>query len=430
MRGSGIVSHAALMVGRNAKSYRLLSVTIILSFSLLLGYLVYADSNNYNKYKELFSVDRGMVCASFPASAGRDALMIKKVSEIADTNYQIMYSTEEAHIAFAECADENGNSVVLPGRARVWSVPRHSAAFYSFGADIWKPVPITWLDGKNHPDIRLAPDEIIVDEQLYSAFGLAEKERFAFSLMNTWDPSEGALISGSYKVVGIVPSESRIVVDTETTPGKAYISSDYVPELLFSADALSPATAPNQAWWANAVFYSGHPETVTGSINSLFQGIAPAIAVYEEQDRANESLMLESRTKAIICAVLLLLLGINLYSCFMNALNERKFEIGVKRAVGASMGSIVVQFLAESLIVMVVNIVVSVAVVVDLFIVYKLICERSPDAYGNVSEWIIYISPYSIALFAVCSAALTVVFSLIFAGKSAGVNVADQLKAE
>ena len=53
--------HAAQMVWRNRRRYAFLSVTIVLSFSLLLGYLLYTDSRNYNNYKEIFSRDRSIV---------------------------------------------------------------------------------------------------------------------------------------------------------------------------------------------------------------------------------------------------------------------------------------------------------------------------------------------------------------------------------
>ena len=53
--------HAVLMFRRNIRSYLLLSVTIVLSFSLLLGYLGYTDASLYNKYRNIFSMRRGDV---------------------------------------------------------------------------------------------------------------------------------------------------------------------------------------------------------------------------------------------------------------------------------------------------------------------------------------------------------------------------------
>jgi ABC-type antimicrobial peptide transport system permease subunit len=66
-----------------------------------------------------------------------------------------------------------------------------------------------------------------------------------------------------------------------------------------------------------------------------------------------------------------------------------------------------------------------VALVADLAIIYKFFMERT-----EWKDYIIYFSPYSIAMFAVCAVTLTVVFSLIFAYKSTQVQIVDYLKAE
>ena len=49
-KGFRILKHSLTMVGRTLRSYMLLSVTIVLSFSLLLGYLGFVDSEIYNEY--------------------------------------------------------------------------------------------------------------------------------------------------------------------------------------------------------------------------------------------------------------------------------------------------------------------------------------------------------------------------------------------
>ena len=59
-----ILFHAGSMAVKEIRSYALLSVTIVLSFSLLLGYLLWTDSSLYNTYKELFSQDRNIVAVS------------------------------------------------------------------------------------------------------------------------------------------------------------------------------------------------------------------------------------------------------------------------------------------------------------------------------------------------------------------------------
>ena len=122
---------------------------------------------------------------------------------------------------------------------------------------------------------------------------------------------------------------------------------------------------------------------------------------------------------------MLFLLGINLYSSFSNALERRKYEIGVKRAIGASGGSIMRQFLTESMLVMLVNIVASILIVVEVLVDYKLYVQLVEGA-----QWIDSISIHSILMFLVCSVSLTVAFCLLFAYKSTKVEIAQYLKAE
>ena len=175
--------------------------------------------------------------------------------------------------------------------------------------------------------------------------------------------------------------------------------------------------------------YSDSPEEMAAFAEKLdFVGAFDARCI--AQNQAIEKIQTSNQTKAIIAAALLLLLGINLYSSFTNALNDRKFEIGVKRAVGASAWAIVRQFMYESILVMVVNILISIAVVADVFLVYKLYLLCLPADQGQWRDWTIWCSSYSIGMFAACAVALTVVFSLIFAYKSTQVQVVDYLKAE
>lgn len=48
--------------------------------------------------------------------------------------------------------------------------------------------------------------------------------------------------------------------------------------------------------------------------------------------------------KEVLIIILFVVLGLNIYGSFMNALRERYLEIGVKRAIGVSKQNIMVQF--------------------------------------------------------------------------------------
>lgn len=63
IRKPSAIAHAAKMLWRHKSSYAMLSVTIVLSFSLLLGYLAFMDSELYNRYKLIFSARKDVVMA-------------------------------------------------------------------------------------------------------------------------------------------------------------------------------------------------------------------------------------------------------------------------------------------------------------------------------------------------------------------------------
>jgi ABC-type antimicrobial peptide transport system permease subunit len=106
-------------------------------------------------------------------------------------------------------------------------------------------------------------------------------------------------------------------------------------------------------------------------------------------------------------------------------LQERRYEIGVKRALGAGKMHIVRQFLYESLCVLLFDTLLSATLVIDLMVGYK-----SYQAFVLEKEWIIFISPYSVIMFLVCSLSLSVVFSLIFAFQSMQVEIISNLREE
>lgn len=121
----------------------------------------------------------------------------------------------------------------------------------------------------------------------------------------------------------------------------------------------------------------------------------------------------------------MLILGINLFSSFSNALSGRQFEIGVKQAIGASPWNITLQFLLESLMLMIGNTIISVIIVSDILIIYKF-TQRAFCGYN----WIVYVSPYSMAMYAVCCFSITVLYSGLFAYKSSKVEIIKHLKKE
>ncbi len=430
-RPLSLLRHARIMVGRTFRSYAMLSVTIVLSFSLLLGYLVFTDSNLYNRYKDIFARDRHVITVrDNHLEQAKVNLLLEKAGDIGQTHTYTYFSAgvqiygDGTEFTLADTGETLSGVPVFT----VYCLPQTIFGLYYWDEEI----PVTWLPGQERDQLSLYPGEAVMEQSWFQALGLDEQEEPVYTLClrdrNTGLGGEQeTFVERQVRIVGTVRTTDPISFDPDLSA--LTLRGSYSPSLLLSAADFGPDVMPKLGWVRTLVFYTDAPEQVQQLAESMHLdgGIS---SIYQAQNKALETMRTEKRTKAVITAALLLLLGINLYSSFSNALNERKFEIGVKRALGASKWSIIRQFLYESILVMLVNILLSIVLVTDLCLIYKRIYETTPNISGLYFDWIIYASPYSVAMFALCSVTLTIVFSLIFAYKSTQVEIVEYLKAE
>lgn len=401
------------MLLRNRRSYAMLSVTIVLSFSLLLGYLAFTDSQLYNRYKHLFSLDSNMVIGyNFDDNGSRHALL-EKQALAADPN-ALVYHYCMVSTLLPQYAAVHAQITFLPqGKyplyvSQMWSDSRYGD-IYNYCE---KYVP---LFGRE--DFCLQADEAIINLSFYEAVRNGRELPFSISMPIEW--KDGSVSTRTVTVVGVCDDR----LDAPLEYNEQGIPHGYVHIYLSQAAAAEKGldALPTNRWCT--FLYSANPNVMTDLVRR--QGDMIVHCVSEAQTQAVETMRIQTGTKAMVAAAMLLLLGINLYSSFTNALNDRKFEIGVKRAIGAPGWAIVLQFLVESVLVMAVNILVSVAVVTDGLIFYKL-CQQ----LVHEQPWVVRISGYSVLMFAMCAVSLTLVFSLLFAYRSTQVEVVSQLKAE
>ncbi len=417
-----IFRHSITMVKRTKRSYLSLSVTIVLSFSLLLGYLLLIDSEIYNKYKHIFQINRGYIkiTEGLGTAAGFDTLL-EKASEMENTCF---YTVHHCFPFMSDGQFVTDTEQNLSARQiRVNFLSGYVWEYYYFFDE---PYSIQWLDNKEHEYVDLKQGEAILDIGTYYALNLDEMDEPVYTFRFT--AADSFCLELSVKIVGLIDLNESFFAETET--GMEY-NDDYTPLVLVSMAGLTEKDISILNPSCYAVFYSESPETLYRLAAELGFTISLSDSAYRWQDSVREIIQTEKSTKALITCAMLLILGINLYSSFNNALNERKFEIGVKRAIGASSSAIVRQFLYESLVVMVINILLSILVVMDIGLVYRLVVQNTTGlADLHYKTYTLYISPHSIGMFFTCSVTLTVVFSLIFAYKSTQVQVIDYLKAE
>ncbi|MBR6378275.1 MAG: hypothetical protein IKS05_11010, partial [Oscillospiraceae bacterium] len=318
MRPLRRLGHAAKMVWRNKKRYAFLSVTIVLSFSLLLGYLLYTDSRNYNNYKEIFSRDRGIVILGTEDKSSAYWERVDRLLEkIPDTH---AYPTLLTSLPFVGNVIDPAKpeSRIEGGGITVYALPQQVFGLYDgFGSSL----KIEWREGEAREGIRLAPGEALANEALLSMLpeGATElNETFGSST----DQNMRHYIQ--LKLVGTVRPKDKGAEAQSTQP-----------TLYVSRAEFNPTELPDLTWSQRIVVHAAQPEKVYQMGKGLGPGTWVPQAVYRDQNEALKKQQQDARVKAILTVGLFLLLGINLYSSFSNALNERKFEIGVKRAIGA-----------------------------------------------------------------------------------------------
>lgn len=401
--------HAMQMLLRNFRSYSMLSVTIVLSFSILLGYLAFIDTTLYNDYKELFCAPYQVVLAyQYDSSGASTQAAIHMAQKVApDLSY---YCYFDAPTQLTQYDNVFADLTFLPNG----NYPVFKDTYSDVG---WNaPIEIKPIQGREQ--FRLRGNEAIVNESLYYALGGQGEFPVPLSVPFTW--SDGSRSVFQLEIVGVFSDrfldDPRIYYDDsghQTGRGRIFLSQTCLGE---------HTAADIDVVRRDVLFQSQDPEAVAQCVR---QADCVAVAAYEAQNDAMTYIRIQKATKAVIAAILLVLLGTNLYSSFVNALDSRKFEIGVKRAIGAPASAIVRQFLLEGLAVMVGNILLSVLVVTSVLSAYK-----GYQALALHTQWIINVSPYSAAVFCICSIALTVVFSLLFAYKSTQVEIVQYLKAE
>ena len=416
------------MVWRNRRSYGLLSVTVVLTFSFLLGYLLYTDTQLYNFHKEHLRTDRNVIiAAASPPAQGQMAdprmdVLLRQAQNLTQVDHYTFWRVN--YIGTGSYWDGEAFRAYSPFclfiPATVWQL-------YDVSWSEPIPLDIRWLDGEEHSLVHLDRRQMLMDSQLFYQLGLDQQETPVYSLkLQSLNRQQTLFIE--LEVVGIFESEyaRALRMDLAAPEAPRIGAVMYLPMALLNdiPDSL------RQTWRFEQlmVLYSPQPETVGPLAENL--GVGNFAYTYKVQNWAQEDKQAAQTTKATVTAALFVILGISLYACFSNALNDRKFEIGVKRALGAPGRQIIGQFLTEGLLVMGFDCLLSIALVTDLAIAVKYLCSQFPVLDSHFNGCILYISPQSVGMFAACTVGLALSFSLVFAYKTTQVQIVDYLKAE
>ena len=413
-----MIGHGTLMMVRMLRNYAMLSMSVVLSFSVLLGYLVYTDSTLFNQYKHvLFKPDGWTIVYDQQKSIG-DILSLQKLTEGAAGGESYVMSQYEG--SSLESLDHS-----YTYRFRVYTVPTVSWGLF-LPHSIPEAVTVSWLDGRERDDVVLNKGEILISKQAYDVLFAGKTEAPVLPVAIPVRYSGNTHGNGwlDCKVVGTLDSPDYFSQGLAVSEHSASLLITVFMSQATADEIMQDGKADLHARWV--IFNAGNPDAVIKAADQL--GMLYN-SVHEIKSNALREMQLHAQTKMIIVLLMFVLLGINLYGSFSNALERRRFEVGIKRAIGASKAAIIGQFMWESMLLMLCNIFVSVVIVFNLALWMKYFEEKTMN-FNPYWNWTIYMSGTSILLFAVVTIALTLLFSVIFAVKATQVQVVEYLKAE
>ncbi len=398
--------HACKMVLRNLRSYTMLSITIVFSFAILLGYMIFVDSSLYNSYKEIFASPRGIVMAYTYENSDEINILEKQISDRmpSASSYRFL----ETDTVLKQYDSVRATISILPNNA--------SFVFRDISDENIQENYTTNVDVIMGEGFPLSSNKAIINESFFQS--ISSNGQLPMKLSIPVSLADGAHVVWETEVVGVCEDIEEGPLHYDKDGHLAGNTRIYVSQSILSgADASELLNARSVI-----LFNSSQPEEVAACAQK-FDLVLHAVCL--AQNAATEKIQAQTQVKFLITVVLYILLSINLFGCFSNALSDRQFEIGVKRAIGVSAFSIIEQFLLESIIVMLCNTLIAVVITSDAIAVYKL---YQYFALGNT--WIISVSSHSVMMFAVCSLSLTLVFSLFFAYRATRVEIVKYLKAE
>lgn len=376
-----IIQHSMIMVKKTWRMYSFLIITMSLSLSFLLSFLVYTDTKEYNDNKEIFSKSRRIITLSNPDMDKVDKLE-EKLNSIEETiYYRYMHQGSEYESSMGTDFE-------------IYFIPSNIQKFYFDD--------FTCLDLQSD-NVRLEKNEVYVSKSL-------------FYRMN--EDGEGR----KYIDVPIRYKNNLNVVRfyAKTYYNKSKEETDYRERVFISLNDVQIEKLDYENIGVG-IFTNKLSEVI-----SLLQTYGLEYnSVYELQEARKRVIREDIYVKAIIVVVLYFLLGVNIYSSFNNTLDKRKFEIGVRRAIGASKREIVIQFFGESMIVMTISALLSILLVGYMSLIYKIIMEKI-----NMVGISIYITKYSVASFMIVNIFMAMCYSLIFSYKATTVQIVSYLKGD
>jgi macrolide transport system ATP-binding/permease protein len=224
----------------------------------------------------------------------------------------------------------------------------------------------------------------------------------------------------SFQIIGVLPEkgatgfrdEDDVVVIPLYTAMHRLLGKDYVDSIDVEVREASQIDASQEA--VMDILYSRHKVPPSQQDDAFHVRNMAEIQAALTESSKTMSLLLAS-----IAAISLLVGGIGIMNIMLVSVTERTKEIGLRKAIGARRLDILLQFLAESIVISVIG---GLAGICLGWLITLIL--------GQVAGWATSISPESVALAFTFSSAIGIVFGIYPARKASLLHPIDALRYE
>lgn len=395
------MKHALQMLQVNFYSYKLLSITIIITMSIILSFLIYTDTSMFNRYKYHYMLPDNII-----QIYNNDRFSQLFLDQYRSNHQVITWSKNTLNLYQYQTKERQ----VL---VSAYCVPYTFKDVVHFEDQI--PQHMNIVEGRFFYPQEISNNEyvVIIDQYLANLLFLNESPIDQILKIPLYDQELKLEYLQDFVIKGVVYNEVNSYGKTEYDELQLYRSGIYLPYAM--NEKLDMNT--NQPY---ATIISDDYITIANQalINRL-----DVTSTYRIQEMMKSEKRTVLNTSMILLMIITTILGINMFSALKNVIKERSSEIGIKLAIGITKKAIMLQFLIETSVLMFINFIISMMIVLCIFYsiqFYQIIVHQVP--------YYIYISSYSMVLSIIIICTQSILYSLLITYFAIQVNVLDQIK--
>lgn len=389
------------LIRKNRKTYQRLMVSILLTFTFLFSVFFYIDSSSFNRNKETLSDPSYLVTVNIPDHINRSGTEFK-------TFFSQVQSTPDTRIApvqrFALASYPPLHHVIHSVNYNYNIYPK------SFGQLMIQNQPAALQDGSREFKTL---DSVFVTSQAQSLLvqsGMIQNGRIQLYL-----PDRHGRWGFKDWTVQTTVDASELTLQVRNVGG----------HLTGNVEVFIPGEAVNREAFGEGLeeqFLIFTPYAID-ILNLARRYEFDASASAQPQVHSRADMRQSIQLKWILGSLIFLVLAVNLQGSFANALKERRYEIGLRRALGAAPQDIVMQFFKESVLLILTGALLALFLVVDGFLLFRLFCY-----FTSAQIYTIVLTASSVLTMLTMTGSLLLLTGLSFSVSAMETNIVSALQ--